>query len=132
MTGVDVPPPSPGTTPDPLLAARAVVVHDLTARGLGTAPLVDVVDAAAAARRWWLEAWPEGGAHVAGQVAQDVQETLLDDHGVRWPSCPRPPGCTAPDTHVLAVLPDLGPDPHWVCESAAADVAPLGALPTTS
>ena len=113
---VDDPRPSPGTTPDPLLAARALVVHDLTARGLGTAALVD----------------PKGGTHVAGQVAQDVQEALLDDHGVRWPSCPRPAGCTAPEPHVLAVLPDLGPDPHWVCESAAADVAPLGALPTSS
>lgn len=124
---------SGGPTPGALLDARARVVHDLAAHGLDAAAHVDAVDAALRERRWWLEAWPEGAEHVAGQVAQDVQESLADEHGVHWPRCslahPADDGGPAPAPHVLHVLPDLGPDPHWVCEESGAAAAPLGALP---
>ncbi|MEJ5946493.1 hypothetical protein WDZ17_14445 [Pseudokineococcus basanitobsidens] len=137
MSGDDVV-PSPGPGPDAgpthaaLLAARALVVHDLAARGLDAAPVVDLVDARVRERRWWLDAWPEGAEHVAGQVAQDVQEALLDELGTRWPLCPLPHEDAPPsgrEPHALHVLPDLGPDPHWVCEESGDALAPLGALP---
>jgi len=125
--------PAGGATPAALLDARARVVHDLGARHLDAAVHVDVVDAAVRERRWWLEAWPEGAAHVAGQVAQDVQEALLDDHGVRWPLCALDhPDDDEPEPHVLHVLPDLGPDPHWVCEESGTAAAPLGGLPAVT
>jgi hypothetical protein len=28
----------------------------------------------------------------------------------------------------LAIEPELGPDPHWVCSESGAVIAPLGAL----
>ena len=122
-------PPSGGATHAALLDARARVVHDLGARGVDAAAHVDVVDDAVRERRWWLEAWPEGADHVAGQVAQDVQEALLDRHGLRWPLCASAhPDDDDPRPHVLHVLPDLGPDPHWVCEETATAAAPLGRL----
>ena len=31
-------------------------------------------------------------------------------------------------THELRVTPDLGEDPHWVCEEGGVVVAPVGAL----
>ncbi|MEJ5914220.1 hypothetical protein [Pseudokineococcus sp. 1T1Z-3] len=121
--------PDASPTHPALLSARVRVVADLTAEGLDVAPLVDVVDGCVRERRWWLDAWPGGADHVAGQVAQDVQEALLDDRGVRWPACPaRHDDGTQP--HVLHVLPDLGPDPHWVCEESGAALAPLGGLGT--
>ncbi|GAB2916644.1 hypothetical protein GCM10027047_13160 [Rhodococcus aerolatus] len=105
-----------------MLRARAVVLHDVAARGADTADIVDVVDAAVAERRWWAEQWPAGLAFVAGQVAQDVQDRLVDTEG-RWPACP---------THTdeaLQLDPPLGEDPQWVCERGCGVVAPLGALP---
>ena len=48
---------------------------------------------------------------MAGLVAQDVQDALLERYG-RWPLCPV---CGAGDPHALDVEPELGPDPHWVC-----------------
>ncbi|MEJ5869410.1 hypothetical protein WDV85_16895 [Pseudokineococcus sp. 5B2Z-1] len=122
--------PSPGTPTHPaLLEARARVVHDLSAAGLGSAAHVDVVDACVRERRWWLDAWPGGAEHVAGQVAQDVQEALRDGSGLAWPPCPLPHARDDVQPHVLHVLPDLGPDPHWVCEESGTATAPLGALP---
>ena len=56
-------------------------------------------------------------------MAQDLQERLLDEAGRRWPECPLHDG-----THELRIDPDLGPDPHWVCEDAGEVVAPLGQL----
>jgi len=114
-----------GAAADALLDARARVVHDLAVRGADTAPHVDAVDTAVRERRWWLEAWPAGAEHVAGQVAQDVQEALLEGHGVRWPRCTV---CDDTEPHELHVLPDLGPDPHWVCEASGLDGGPLGRL----
>ncbi|SDQ50681.1 hypothetical protein [Quadrisphaera sp. DSM 44207] len=115
-----------------LLAARALLVHDLGARGLDTAAAVSAVEDAAAARAWWVREWPDGARYVAGQLAQDVQEVLVEDLGVRWPLCPSVTGaarvCGQEGAHVLHVAPDLGEDPHWVCEESGAVVAPLGAL----
>jgi hypothetical protein len=114
---------------DALLVARARLLHDLTAYGMDTAPTVSVLDEVVIARRWWLEQWPDGAAYVACLVAQDVQEALLETVG-RWPLCVRPHDeseqALAP--HELRVTPDLGDDPHWVCEEDGAVVAPVGDL----
>lgn len=110
---------------DPLLAARALVLHDLGAQAAATAQTVSLVDEVLARRRWWLRAWPDGAAYIAGLVAQDVQEALAEAHG-RWPSCPRHAGTG--DAHQLYLQPDLGIDPHWVCEKDGCALAPLGQL----
>jgi hypothetical protein len=107
-----------------LLAARALVVHDLAARGMDTAHNVSIVDEVLSARRWWVEQWPDGAAFVAGLVAQDVQDALLERYG-RWPLCPV---CGSGDPHALEVEPELGPDPHWVCHKAGVKVASVGSL----
>ena len=73
-------------------------------------------------RRWWVEQWPEGAEYVAGLVAQDVQDALLERYG-RWPLCPV---CGDGDPHALDVEPELGPDPHWVCHKAGVKVAAVG------
>jgi hypothetical protein len=108
---------------DPLLAARALLLHDLAARGVTDADSMTLVEDVVLHRRWWLESWPEGAEVVAGQLAQDLQERLLDEAGCRWPECPLHEG-----GHELRIDPDLGPDPHWVCEDVGEVVAPLGAL----
>lgn len=111
---------------DVLLTARALVLRDLQARGLDSPAAVDVVEDTLTARRWWVEQWPDGAAFVAGQVAQDVQDRLLDDGLGRWPLCT---GCPPDeDPHALHIQPDLGPDPQWVCEKSGTRVAPLGGL----
>jgi hypothetical protein len=114
---------------DALLEARARVLHDLMARGLDTATTVSVVDDVLTARRWWVDQWPDGAAFVTCLVAQDVQEALLDHVG-RWPLCglPHPAEGHDPAEHELRVAPDLGEDPHWVCEEGGVVVAPVGAL----
>ncbi len=119
---------------DALLEARARVLHDLAARGLASAATVSVVDEVLTARRWWVDQWPEGAAYAACLVAQDVQEALLERVG-RWPLCTAPHDLHDPDDpddpdapHELRVAPDLGEDPHWVCEEAGVVVAPVGAL----
>lgn len=114
-----------------LLGARAQVLADLVARTMATPEAVDILDAACAERRWWLEQWAEGADYVAGLVAQDVQEALADRFGRaeaagRWPECRL---CTTGPVHVLHVDPDLGgPDPTWVCEESGRTVAALGSL----
>lgn len=114
---------------DALFAARARVLRDLAAYGMANAPTVSVLDEVLTARRWWLDQWPEGAAFVACLVAQDVQEALLESVG-RWPLCDRPhidpDDAVAP--HELRVAPDLGEDPHWVCEEDGAVVASVGRL----
>lgn len=115
---------------DPLLRARALVLHDLAARGYADPAAVSVVEEVLEQRRWWVQQWPEGADYVAGQVAQDVQDRLLETTG-RWPLCTactegRADGGTA---HELHIEPELGPDPHWVCEEAGLEVAALGELP---
>ena len=118
------------TVDDALLAARAAVVHDLAAHNLDLPDHVDRLDDVLRRRRWWVEQWPDGTPHLLGQVAQDVQEALLEEAGVRWPPCDacERDGAPRDPAHELRVEPDLGPDPHWVCENGAGVVAPLGAL----
>lgn len=107
-----------------LHAARALVLADLAARQVADAGVVSLVEDALTHRRWWVEQWPEGIAYVAGLVAQDVQDALLERYG-RWPLCPV---CDAGDPHALDVQPELGPDPHWVCAKAGVRVARVGGL----
>lgn len=108
--------------PGPALAdARARVLHDLSATLPTTPSVIDTLDAAVANRRSWVEPWPEGAAFLTCLVAQDVQEAISPAVG-RWPQC-RTDG-----DHTLHVEPDLGEDPHWVCEDCAAIVAAIGEL----
>jgi hypothetical protein len=115
-----------GAVTDALLSARALVLHDLVARGLDSARTVSLVDDVLTVRRWWVEQWPDGAAYVACLVAQDVQEALLESVG-RWPLCGLPHDENN-EPHELRVTPDLGEDPHWVCEEHGCVVAPVGAL----
>ncbi|MFI1979505.1 hypothetical protein [Streptomyces wedmorensis] len=107
-----------------LHAARALVLADLAARKVAAAEVVSMVEDSVTHRRWWVEQWPEGLTYVAGLVAQDVQDALLERYG-RWPLCPV---CSSGDPHALDVEPELGPDPHWVCGKQGVVVAPVGAL----
>ncbi|MFJ6185134.1 hypothetical protein [Streptomyces sp. NPDC092295] len=140
--------PRPDSRPDPspdvdaleqaLHAARALVLADLAAGDVARAEVVSLVEDAVSHRRWWVEQWPEGVAYVAGLVAQDVQDALLERYG-RWPLCPvcaeaGPGGPGGPHDgphdgpHALEVEPELGPDPHWVCAKAGVVVAAVGTL----
>jgi hypothetical protein len=104
-----------------LTDARARVLHDLSAT-LPTSPaIVDVLDAAVRDRRAWVEPWPDGAAYLACLIAQDVQEALATSLG-RWPLC------RSDGSHMLHVEPDLGEDPHWICEDCHAVVTPIGSL----
>ena len=107
-----------------LFDARSRVLADLQARNLATAASVSLLEDAVSARQWWADQWPEGHVFVAGLVAQDVQDALLETSG-RWPVCR---SCGGPE-HSLYIEPDLGgPDPVWVCEESGDVVAPLGGL----
>ncbi|MCW2787396.1 MAG: hypothetical protein JWP74_3913 [Marmoricola sp.] len=109
---------------DPVMTARALVLHDLHATGVADADAVSVLEDAVAQRAWWLEQWPDGRPFLTGLVAQDVQDGLLESAG-RWPLC----SACEDSTHALYVDPDLGgPDPHWVCEEAGLVVARVGGL----
>ncbi len=110
---------------DVLLDTRALVLRDLQARGLDSAAAVDILDDVLTERRWWVEQWPDGAPYLAGQVAQDVQERLLDARLGRWPRCT---ACDRIAVHELRVSPELGTDPQWVCEESGISVAPLGSL----
>ncbi|MFS8199344.1 hypothetical protein ACLVWQ_11725 [Streptomyces sp. CWNU-52B] len=107
-----------------LHAARAAVIADLVAGEVAEADVVSMVEESVVQRRWWVEQWPEGVEYVAGLVAQDVQDALLEKYG-RWPLCPV---CAEGGPHALEIEPELGPDPHWVCHKAAVSVAAVGAL----
>jgi hypothetical protein len=110
--------------PVTLFDARSRVLADLHARGLASAAAVSVLEDAVSAREWWADQWPVGQVYVAGLVAQDVQDALLESSG-RWPVCL---ACGGPE-HSLYIQPDLGgPDPVWVCEESGDVVAPLGGL----
>lgn len=113
-------------TPDEALAAaRALVLRDLEATQAADPVSVSALEEAVTARRWWASQWAEGTTYVAGLVAQDVQDALLDSAG-RWPLCR---ACDHLDPHALYIHPELGgPDPTWVCESSGIAVAPLGHL----
>lgn len=108
-----------------LHGARALVLADLVASGVAEAEIVSLVEDAVSHRRWWVEQWPAGVGFVAGLVAQDVQDALLERYG-RWPLCPV---CVTVEPHALEVEPELGADPHWVCAKEAVVVAPVGGLP---
>ncbi|MFJ9560091.1 hypothetical protein ACIRQQ_08625 [Streptomyces fuscichromogenes] len=107
-----------------LHAARALVLADLVAGEVAEADVVSLVEDSVVQRRWWVQQWPDGAEYVAGLVAQDVQDALLERYG-RWPLCPV---CGSGDPHALDVEPELGPDPHWVCHKAGVKVASVGAL----
>ena len=107
---------------DPLLRARALVLHDLAAYGAADADVVSMLEEVVAERRQWVALWPEGAEYVAGLVAQDVQDRLLDAEG-RWPTC------RVHEGEPLSLLPELDPDPQWVCPEGCGTVARLGALP---
>ncbi len=104
-----------------LAEARARVLHDLSATLPTTPVVIDVLDEAVRDRRAWAEPWPQGADFVTCLVAQDVQEALTGTVG-RWPQC------RVSGEHTLHVEPDLGDDPHWICEDCAAVVAPIGGL----
>ncbi|KAA1427385.1 hypothetical protein [Nocardioides antri] len=118
-----------------IFEARALVLADLEARGVATAATVSALDEACSQRRWWVEQWPEGAAYVAGLIAQDVQDSLVDSHGRigdagLWPRCR---ACGKGPVHSLHIEPDLGgPDPTWVCEESGTVVADLGRLSRTT
>ncbi|MBU2694627.1 hypothetical protein [Pimelobacter sp. 30-1] len=120
-----------GVDDSAIYTARARVLADLEARGLGSPASVTLLEEACSERRWWLSQWPPGQDFVAGLVAQDVQDGLADQfgRGVReglWPVCTH---CADGPVHALHIEPDLGgPDPTWVCEETGTPVAPLGGL----
>lgn len=105
--------------------ARAVVLADLVSRHRATPAAIDALEDALAQRQWWAEQWPQGRPYVAGLVAQDVQDALIEA-GQRWPACL---SCVHAPEHNLYIHPDLGgPDPMWICEETAEGTAPLGHL----
>jgi hypothetical protein len=107
-----------------LLQARAQVLRDLHATGAADALSVSALEEVVAGRRWWVTEWDQAPVYVAGLVAQDLQDQLLESRG-RWPLCQ----LCEDATHALYIHPDLGgPDPVWVCEESGQQVAPLGAL----
>ena len=104
-----------------LFRARALVLRDLHASGAADPASVSALDEVVAGRRWWVTSWDQAPAYVAGLIAQDLQDGLLEERG-RWPVCPRCEGAT----HALYIHPDLGgPEPTWVCEETGQPVAPL-------
>jgi len=110
------------------MSARALVLHDLEMTRAASPESVSMLEEAVATRRWWASQWEQGKEYVAGLIAQDLQDALLDKVG-RWPLCT---ACGDPDVdpHALYIHPELGgPDPTWVCETAGTTVAPLGELP---
>ena len=110
---------------DVLLAARALVLHDLEVTRAANPATVSALEASVTTRRWWASQWAEGRLYVAGLIAQDVQDALLEQVG-RWPLCR---ACDEIDPHALYIHPELGgPDPTWVCEHSGIAVAALGQL----
>ena len=108
-----------------LLRARALVLHDIVSCGADVPGIVDVLDAAVRECEWWVRNWPDGTPYLAGQVAQDVQDQLVDTEG-RWPPCP------LHSEEALQLEPPMGAEPHWVCGLGCGAIAALGALPRLS
>ncbi len=108
---------------DALNEARARLLHDLSATSSDQPRCIDVLDTILHERRLWLELWPGGAPFITCLIAQDLKEQLAPVIG-RWPRCPRD------RAHVLHVDPDLGDDPHWVCEDCRTQVARVGELAT--
>ena len=110
---------------DALMTARALVLHDLEVTSAANPASVSTLEESVTTRRWWASQWEEGKQYVAGLIAQDVQDALLEESG-RWPLCR---ACDELDPHALYIHPELGgPDPAWVCENSGITVAPLGGL----
>ena len=110
---------------DAVYAARALVLADLHSTHVADASVVSLLDEVVTTRGWWVDQWPDGSPYVAGLVAQDVQDALLERVG-RWPLCEH---CGSEEPHAVYIHPELGgPDPVWVCERSGATVAPLGRL----
>jgi hypothetical protein len=110
---------------DALLTARALVLHDLEVTSAADPTTVSALEASVTTRRWWASQWSEGRQYVAGLIAQDVQDALLQEVG-RWPLCH---ACDETEPHALYIHPELGgPEPTWVCEHSGITVAPLGGL----
>jgi hypothetical protein len=107
---------------DPLAEAAAAARHDLESTGEWTDAADAALTAALEQRSWWLGKWPEGGEHLLGLVAQDVQEWVHDNVDSDWPICPEH------HDHALFVEPDLGPDPFWVCHRSGLPIARVGQL----
>ena len=115
------------TSDDALMTARALVLHDLEATRAADPETVSALEEAVTTRRWWASQWEEGKQYVAGLIAQDVQDALLERVG-RWPLCR---ACDLLDPHALYIHPELGgPEPTWVCENSGIAVARLGCLPS--
>jgi hypothetical protein len=104
-----------------LADARARLLHDLAATTQTTPQLVDVLEQALSERREWAQPWPAGAAFITCLVAQDLQESLEENHE-RWPPC------RVDGMHQLHVEPALGEDPQWVCEDCSVVVAHIGDL----
>jgi hypothetical protein len=114
------------TSDDALMTARALVLHDLEVTRAADPETVSALEEAVTTRRWWASQWEEGKLYVAGLIAQDVQDALLERVG-RWPLCH---ACDQLDPHALYIHPELGgPEPTWVCETSGIAVARLGCLP---
>ncbi|WP_420000415.1 hypothetical protein [Streptomyces boninensis] len=111
-----------------LHVARALVLADLTSGDIAGPDVVSLLEDSVSHRRWWAEQWPEGVTFVAGLVAQDVQDSLLERYG-RWPLCPVCADTDEGGPHALVVEPEMGPDPHWVCGTTGTTVAAVGRLP---
>jgi len=110
-------------TPDEALdLARDALDADLRSTRSWTPITRAALEAAVEGRRAWAHAWPEGAEHVPGLVAQDLQEALHESVDPRWPPCGEH------SDHALAIEPDLGPDPFWVCEVTGLPIAPVGGL----
>ena len=108
------------------MTARALVLHDLEVTQVADAETVSALEEAVTTRRWWTSQWEEGRQYVAGLIAQDVQDALLERIG-RWPLCR---ACDHLDPHALYIHPEVGgPEPTRVCESSAIALARLGCLP---
>jgi hypothetical protein len=108
---------------DHLNQASGAARRDLTVTGQWNDAAATALDAAVQQRSWWLAQWPEGGEHLEGLVAQDVQEWVHDHVDSDWPLCPEH------RDHALFVEPDLGPDPFWVCHRSGLPLARVGELP---
>ncbi len=107
------------------MVARALVLRDLEATSAATPTTVSALEESVTTRRWWASQWEEGRHYVAGLIAQDVQDAILEQVG-RWPLCRV---CDELDPHALYIHPELGgPEPTWVCEHSGITVAPLGEL----
>ena len=112
------------TSDDEVMRARALVLHDLEATGIADPTVVSLLEEAVASRRWWVTQWAKGSEYVAGLVAQDVQDELLESKG-RSPLCPTWEAATP----ALYIHPEIGgPGPVWICEHSGKVVAPLGRL----